>query len=350
MAGQRWVSKIIVLAVLLLLIALVLPFIQMSREAARRSTSKNRMKQIGIALDSYHETHSCLPPGGTITNDGKAMHGWLALLLPFFDASPDYNRLDFEESWESPANLRVFQKTLPKFMVPDREDQYTSSGYGVTHYLANPHLLHRNSHVNYEQMRGGATYTWSAGVVAGNYQPWSYPFNWRPLGTKMCSGPDSYGQFSWFGGILLFADGSVSDFSEDTSPAILKQLAAAPPVPTSEQMIVPNKHFETGNFHWDKVQLELGPENKKGYYARVLRNSSWKINQIKVFSEIDFTKYLEEELLRSKSFPFPQFLFRIDSTTDIATALNATTLTKESTPEQFQVNVKTLQTLQRKLQ
>ncbi|MFK7776846.1 MAG: DUF1559 domain-containing protein, partial [Gimesia sp.] len=160
MPNQRWITVGVCLGICLLLVALLLPAIQQAREAARRSISKNTLKHMGIALQCYHETHRCLPPGGIIREDDLAMHGWLTMLLPFFDASPDYASLNLDESWESPANLYVFEQALPKFLVPDREEQYTSSGYGVTYYLGNPHLLYRNSSVKYDQMENGIAHTW----------------------------------------------------------------------------------------------------------------------------------------------------------------------------------------------
>lgn len=351
MANQRWISVGISLGISLLLVTLIIPAIQEAREAARRSTSKNNLKQIGISLHSYHETHGCFPPGGIIRDDGKAMHGWITMLLPFFDASPDYYMLDKSEPWQSPANRIVFERARSALMIPDREQQYSTSGYGVTHYLANPHLLHRNSSVRYKQMERGRAHTWVAGEVVGNYQPWSYPFNWRPLGTKMCSGPDSYGQFIWYGGHLLHADGSVSLVDEGTSPAILKHIASAPPVPTSEQMAVPEKRFKSVAFglQWEWVALQSDPESRTSYDARVLKNQKQQPLMVHLFFFIEPTEQEAEELRARKSFTRHDFLVSIDSDTDIPQALKSTSLSKDTTPEQFQANVKTLRAIQKQL-
>ncbi|QDT25554.1 hypothetical protein Enr10x_08510 [Gimesia panareensis] len=64
MNGQRWITLGVVVLIILLLIALAMPAIQQAREAARRQTSKNNLKQIGLALHNYHDIYACFPPGG----------------------------------------------------------------------------------------------------------------------------------------------------------------------------------------------------------------------------------------------------------------------------------------------
>ena len=76
--GFTLIELLVVIAIIAILIALLLPAVQQAREAARRSTCKNNMKQIGLALHNYHETYSAFPVG--------ALHGnrpnWRYGLLP----------------------------------------------------------------------------------------------------------------------------------------------------------------------------------------------------------------------------------------------------------------------------
>ncbi len=101
------IELLVVIAIIAILIALLLPAVQQAREAARRSTCKNNLKQHGLALHNYHDSHRILPPGDI--NGGGYECGsaaWLAtqetrnhtaqlFMLPFLDQATIYNKINF---------------------------------------------------------------------------------------------------------------------------------------------------------------------------------------------------------------------------------------------------------------
>lgn len=103
-AGFTLIELLVVIAIIAILIALLLPAVQQAREAARRSTCKNNLKQIGLALHNYHDVFTSFPinlyggygdtagVGGT-TQNSKSW-GWLVSLLPYLDQAPLYNSCD----------------------------------------------------------------------------------------------------------------------------------------------------------------------------------------------------------------------------------------------------------------
>lgn len=347
---QRLITIGVILGVILLVFALLVPAVYHSREEARKLTSKNNLKQIGLAIHNYHETHGCLPPGGIIREDDVAMNGWVTMLMPFMEVSPEYARLDFDVPWNSLDNIAIFETPRLFFLNPSVEERLTNTGYALTHYLGNPNLFYRNSCVEFGQMKNGSAHTWMSGEIAGNFQPWAYPFNWRSLGTKLCDGPESFGFPAWSGGHLLMADGSVSFFSDTMSPELLKRLADAPPVASKEQTAQPTKIFQTGNFYWERVDLQAESIEKQEYYANILRNEAGAPLVIRIFEETKRNLTEEEAPYTKSTFPISSFIMQIESTTDIEKALESTTLFKAATPEQFQANVKMLQAIQKQLQ
>ncbi len=97
--GFTLIELLVVIAIIAILIALLLPAVQQAREAARRSTCKNNLKQLAIALHNYHETHNVFPPaklGSGMYNNGgsgrviKNTNGWI-LVLPFMEQGPLYS-------------------------------------------------------------------------------------------------------------------------------------------------------------------------------------------------------------------------------------------------------------------
>jgi len=133
--GFTLIELLVVIAIIATLIALLLPAVQQAREAARRSQCKNNLKQLGIALHNYHDTHSCFPAGyysyGTSTGSGPgwaeidpttwdAAPGWTwsMMLLPYLDQANVYNALNVNLPCWNLANAGAAQTTLPVFLCP----------------------------------------------------------------------------------------------------------------------------------------------------------------------------------------------------------------------------------------
>jgi type II secretory pathway pseudopilin PulG len=76
----------VVIAIIGVLIALLLPAVQMAREAAHRMQCTNHLKQLSLACHMYHDTHDCLPPYCLkIGNDVQEGANWLVMILPFIE-------------------------------------------------------------------------------------------------------------------------------------------------------------------------------------------------------------------------------------------------------------------------
>lgn len=118
------IELLVVIAIIAILIALLLPAVQQAREAARRSTCKNNLKQIGLALHNYHETHNVFPSGwigvdsGLPDVEGGNGFGWAAMLLPMLDQAPLYKQLDTSASVIATSNATARTTMLPMFRCP----------------------------------------------------------------------------------------------------------------------------------------------------------------------------------------------------------------------------------------
>ena len=100
--GFTIVELLVVIAIIGILIALLLPAVQAAREAARRSQCSSHLKQIGLALHNYHDSHKSFPPflinrAGSPSRIADVDKGanWLVFLLPYVEQQPLYDQWDF---------------------------------------------------------------------------------------------------------------------------------------------------------------------------------------------------------------------------------------------------------------
>ena len=161
--GFTIVEVLVVIAIVGLILALLLPAVQNSRAAARRLQCLNNIRQIGLALQNYHDQHSVMPPfavwagppgeplaGGALPvgvvdrvalglspgSEPCRLHtNWLVLLLPFVEQSPLYQKYDSRVPVSAPENATVRGTPVSLFTCPD--DPYNGSGHAYQRdYLA----------------------------------------------------------------------------------------------------------------------------------------------------------------------------------------------------------------------
>lgn len=137
--GFTLIELLVVIAIIAILVAILLPAVQQAREAARRSTCKNNLKQIGLALQNYHDTHGKFPPGGILEFSGAAGDnienwGWAAHLLPFIEQDPLYDQLGVNQRRladvlaDGSATGRVLTQTvIPSLRCPSDTGRDTMS-------------------------------------------------------------------------------------------------------------------------------------------------------------------------------------------------------------------------------
>lgn len=128
--GFTLVEFFVVLAIIALLVALLFPARRNAREAARRTQCKNNIKQIGLALHNYQDTYGVLPPAYTTDADGKPLHSWRTLILPYIEQKALYDRIDLSKPWNDPANVEISKTVVPVYQCPS-----TTSEPGQTTYL-----------------------------------------------------------------------------------------------------------------------------------------------------------------------------------------------------------------------
>ena len=132
------IELLVVIAIIAVLVALILPAVQASREAARRTQCVNNLKQVGLAINNYHSTAAVFPPGRTrsvIDGQGHCF-GAFAQLLPQLEQGAVYNSINFDHSADrSPQNHTARATIIESFVCPTDFFKILRSGSAPTSYM-----------------------------------------------------------------------------------------------------------------------------------------------------------------------------------------------------------------------
>jgi prepilin-type N-terminal cleavage/methylation domain-containing protein/prepilin-type processing-associated H-X9-DG protein len=152
------VEVLVVVAIIGVLTALLLPAVQSARESARRSQCKDRLKQLGLCLHGYHESHRVFPPGylatlgaeQTLNPPGASEPvdfsflpsggiAWGTFLLSRLDQQPLHDATNFDVAdGDGPANSTVARTVLSLFLCPSDGNPTNVSS---PHYAGGPSLF-----------------------------------------------------------------------------------------------------------------------------------------------------------------------------------------------------------------
>jgi prepilin-type N-terminal cleavage/methylation domain-containing protein len=119
--GFTLVELLVVIAIIGVLVALLLPAVQAAREAARRMSCGNNLKQIRLAIHNYHDTFQVFPPGNITDGDCCSIPSrtvWTISILPYIEGLNLQNRYDFNKTNEDPANAFVRTQRLAVYECP----------------------------------------------------------------------------------------------------------------------------------------------------------------------------------------------------------------------------------------
>ncbi len=138
---------LVVIGIIAILLAVTIPAVQYSREAARRTQCQNNQRQILLACQAFEATNGALPSlyNGTSLAyplqewDLFHMHSWRVELLPYLEQQPLRDKIDWSAMATDPVNKSIREAVVPVYVCPSGADPLSSMGWGAA-YAELPNL------------------------------------------------------------------------------------------------------------------------------------------------------------------------------------------------------------------
>lgn len=130
--GFTLVELLVVIAIIGVLMGLLLPAVQMAREAARRTQCQNNLRQIGLAMHNYHGARQRFPMGQTDVSPGYSA---ISQVLPYMEQGNLHDLIDFRQPLMSPVNEAARLTPVAGFMCPSGPtNPLPQTGGGISYF------------------------------------------------------------------------------------------------------------------------------------------------------------------------------------------------------------------------
>ncbi|MFM9960067.1 MAG: DUF1559 domain-containing protein [Planctomycetaceae bacterium] len=232
--GELVIATAIVMVIAVVAFTLLLP-VQRAREPARRSQCRNNLKQIALALFNYHDQYHAFPPAYTVDADGKPLHSWRTLILPYMDQKALYDKIDLTKPWDDPVNVEVFKSiSFDPYRCPSEPGPASHTTY-LAVVTSNSCLRHGES-ARISDIKDGLANTLMVTEVDSEHAvPWMAP---RDADESLFLAISPTSKLVHTGGVqAVFADGTVRFLNADLTAEIRRTL-----------ITIDGKDYQTGFF------------------------------------------------------------------------------------------------------
>lgn len=209
------------------------PTLEQPPTAVRRSHCGYNLKAIGIALHTYHDDYQSLPPAYVCDENGKPMHSWRVLLLPYLEQQSLYKKYDFSEPWDGPSNILLAPEITAVYQCPEETHQGVS-GVSYVAVVGKGTMWPGEKSITFQDVKDGRSNTimvveaTNSGILGSEPRDLDYSKLALQINPPLGGGISSLHGKSWRteanGVQVVFGDGAVHFLRTDLKPATLKLL------------------------------------------------------------------------------------------------------------------------------
>jgi prepilin-type processing-associated H-X9-DG protein len=197
-----------------------------SHLSSSRIECRNNLKQLALAMHNYRDAYGAFPPAYVADKDGKPMHSWRVLLLPYMDRRGLYDLYRFDEPWDGPNNRKLAEQMPPEYHCPaDADARAGETSYFVV--VGPKTIFPGTASVAMSDIPDGPTYTILLVEAADSGINWLKPRDLTYDEARRGINPEmGWGISSNHGGgaIVAFADGSEDMLPNNTPVQQLRLL------------------------------------------------------------------------------------------------------------------------------
>ena len=209
-----------------------------SPEPSRRMQCSHHLKHIGIALHNYHDVYGSFPPAYIADANGKPMHSWRVLILPFLEQKPLYDSYSFDEPWDGPNNRKLHDVLVATYRCPTAHDKQPPWETSYVAIVGSQTMWPGEKATKLGDLADGTSNTLMVTEVLNSGIHWMEPRDLHVVQTPMLVNPNRGAGISSLHSncvVALFADGHTQSLTNSTPAEVIRALLT---IDGSEKVVV----------------------------------------------------------------------------------------------------------------